>query len=149
MLSKIDVELAKTQKTIEKYKTPPSSPDSGLDTFEETKINELSSELPDKLHTGDNDSKKDDNLENSKPLETCDGEGNREKIFPDGRREIWYPNGNVRKISADGKLSKTIYYNGDVKEISTDLKMVKYYYAESNIWLSEYENGLQIVEFPK
>ncbi|XP_065204950.1 centromere protein J [Planococcus citri] len=148
ILSKIDVELEKTQKIVEKYKTPPSSPDSGVDTFEETKIDELSSELPDKLHIGDNDSKNDDNPEGSKPLEICNGEGNREKFYADGRKEIWYPNGNVKKVSADGKLSKTIYYNGDVKEISTDLKMVKYFYAESKIWLSEYENGLQIIEFP-
>lgn len=142
IISKIDSELEKTQKSIaEKFKTPPGSPDSGLDTLEEFKLN-----YTDMYPTGDTMNGRADV---SKALEVFDDLGNREKLYADGRKEIWYPNGNVKKISADGKVSKTIYYNGDVKEISSELKMVKYFYAESKIWHSEYEDGLEVMEFPK
>jgi len=73
---------------------------------------------------------------------------NREKVFPDGRKEIWYPNGNLKKISADGSLTKMIYYNGDVKETLSD-GTVKYFYAETKAWHTTYTDGLEILEFPE
>lgn len=63
--------------------------------------------------------------------------------------EIWYSNGSVKKISPDGKITKTIYYNGDVEETSTDEEIVKYYHAESKIWHKQFKDGLEIKEFPK
>ena len=73
---------------------------------------------------------------------------NREKVYPDGRKEIWYPNGNLKKISADGSLTKMIYYNGDVKETLSDGTM-KYFYAETKTWHTTYTDGSEILEFPE
>jgi hypothetical protein len=73
---------------------------------------------------------------------------NREKVYPDGRKEIWYPNGNLKKISADGSLTKMIYYNGDVKETLSN-GTVKYFYAETKTWHTTYTDGLEILEFPE
>jgi hypothetical protein len=73
---------------------------------------------------------------------------NREKVYPDGRKEIWYPNGNLKKISADGSLTKVIYYNGDVKETLSD-GTVKYFYAETKTWHTTYTDGFEILEFPE
>ncbi|PSN35696.1 hypothetical protein C0J52_10191 [Blattella germanica] len=72
---------------------------------------------------------------------------NHEKIYPDGRKEIWYPNGNLKKISADGSEVKVIYYNGDVKETLKD-GTVKYFYAETKTWHTTYLDGSEILEFP-
>nr|XP_018916382.1 PREDICTED: centromere protein J [Bemisia tabaci]XP_018916384.1 PREDICTED: centromere protein J [Bemisia tabaci] len=74
-------------------------------------------------------------------------DGNREKIYPDGRKEIWLPNGNVKKISPDGNLIKIIYYNGDVKEMVVAENLTKYYYAASKTWHTTYGDGLEILEF--
>ncbi|XP_069679858.1 centromere protein J [Periplaneta americana] len=71
----------------------------------------------------------------------------REKVFPDGRKEILYPNGNLKKISSDGSQTKIIYYNGDVKESLSD-GTVKYFYAETKTWHTTYPDGLEILEFP-
>jgi hypothetical protein len=73
---------------------------------------------------------------------------NREKVYLDGRKEIWYPNGNLKKISADGSLTKMIYYNGDVKETLSD-GTVKYFYAETKTWHTTYSDGQEILEFPE
>jgi hypothetical protein len=73
---------------------------------------------------------------------------NREKVYSDGRKEILYPNGNLKKISADGSLTKMIYYNGDVKETLSD-GTVKYFYAETKTWHTTYSDGLEILEFPE
>ena len=74
--------------------------------------------------------------------------GNREKVYPDGRKEIWYPNGNLKKISADGSVTKVIYYNGDVKETLKD-GTVKYFYAETKTWHTTYFDGSEVLEFPE
>ncbi|KAJ9600028.1 hypothetical protein L9F63_009692, partial [Diploptera punctata] len=73
--------------------------------------------------------------------------GTREKVYSDGRKEIWYPNGNLKKISPDGSVTKVIYYNGDVKETLMD-GTVKYFYAETKIWHTTYINGSEFLEFP-
>jgi hypothetical protein len=73
---------------------------------------------------------------------------NEEKVYLDGRKEIWYPNGNLKKISADGSLTKMIYYNGDVKETLSD-GTVKYFYAETKTWHTTYSDGQEILEFPE
>lgn len=73
---------------------------------------------------------------------------NQEKVYSDGRKEMWYPNGNLKKISADGSLTKMIYYNGDVKETLSD-GTVKYFYAETKTWHTTYSDGQEILEFPE
>ncbi|CAK1541652.1 unnamed protein product [Leptosia nina] len=67
---------------------------------------------------------------------------------PNGSRELKYPNGNVKVISADGKYSKFIYYNGDIKENFYDEGRVKYFYAESKTYHTTHPDGLEILEFP-
>ncbi|VVC33351.1 T-complex protein 10, C-terminal domain [Cinara cedri] len=70
----------------------------------------------------------------------------RETVLDDGRKEILYSNGNLKKISADGINIKVIYYNGDVKETREDSE--RYYFAENKTYHSTYNNGLEIIEFP-
>lgn len=71
----------------------------------------------------------------------------RETVLDDGRKEILYSNGNFKKISADGKNIKTIYYNGDVKE--TNEESERYYFSEDKTYHTTFNNGLEIIEFPK
>lgn len=68
---------------------------------------------------------------------------------PDGSKDVWYQNGNLKKISADGMCIRMLYFNKDIKE--TDIKegIVKYYYAETNTWQTSYLDGLEIFEYPK
>ncbi|XP_067648276.1 inner centromere protein A [Eurosta solidaginis] len=72
----------------------------------------------------------------------------REIINSDGSRDIWYPNGNLKKISADGMNIRMLYFNKDIKETNVNEGTVKYYYAETNIWHTTYLDGLEILEFP-
>lgn len=81
--------------------------------------------------------------------EFTDSNGNREKLYIDGRREIWCTNGSVQRISPDEKITKTIFYNGDVEESRADENVVKYYHAGSRTWHSKFGDGLEIKEFPE
>lgn len=74
---------------------------------------------------------------------------NREIENPDGSKDIWYPNGNIKKISADGMILKMLYFNKDIKETNITDGIVKYYYAETNTWQTTYLTGLEILEFPR
>lgn len=67
---------------------------------------------------------------------------------PDGSKDIWYANGNLKKISTDGMCIRMLYFNKDIKE--TDIKegIVKYYYAETDTWQTSYLDGLEIFEYP-
>lgn len=67
----------------------------------------------------------------------------------DGSKDIWYSNGNLKKVSADGMCVRMLYFNKDIKE--TDIKegTVKYYYSETNTWQTTYMDGLEILEYPK
>lgn len=71
----------------------------------------------------------------------------RENVLEDGRKEILYSNGNLKKISADGNNVKVIYYNGDVKETREDSE--RYYFSKSKTYHTTYNTGLEIIEFPK
>lgn len=68
---------------------------------------------------------------------------------PDGSKDIWYPNGNLKKVSADAMLVRMLYFNKDIKETDVREGTVKYYYAETNTWHTTYADGLEIIEFPK
>lgn len=72
----------------------------------------------------------------------------REIVNEDGSKDIWYPNGNLKKISADGMLIRMLYYNKDIKETNINEGTVRYYYAETNTWHTTYLDGLEILEFP-
>lgn len=71
----------------------------------------------------------------------------RETILDDGRKEILYSNGNLKKVSADGVNIKVIYYNGDVKETKADSE--RYYFAKNKTYHTTFKTGLEIIEFPK
>lgn len=68
---------------------------------------------------------------------------------PDGSKDVWYPNGNLKKISADAMLVRMLYFNKDIKETDVREGTIKYYYAETNTWHTTYADGLEIIEFPK
>ncbi|XP_047999573.1 centromere protein J-like [Leguminivora glycinivorella] len=67
---------------------------------------------------------------------------------PDGSKELRFPNGNVKHLSADGKYSKFVYYNGDVKENFYNEGRIKYYYAETKTYHTTHPDGLEVLEFP-
>ncbi|KAH8335511.1 hypothetical protein KR074_004471 [Drosophila pseudoananassae] len=72
----------------------------------------------------------------------------REIVNADGSKDIWYPNGNLKKMSADGMNVRMLYFNKDIKETDIREGTVKYYYAETNTWHTSYLDGLEILEFP-
>lgn len=72
----------------------------------------------------------------------------REIINADGSKEIWYPNGNLKKVSSDGMFLKTLYFNKDIKETNINEGTIKYYYSGTNTWHTTYIDGLEIIEFP-
>lgn len=72
-----------------------------------------------------------------------------EMRHPDGSRELRFPNGNVKYISADGKYSKFVYYNGDVKENFYNEGRIKYFYAETKTYHTTHADGLEVLEFPE
>ncbi|KAJ2942729.1 hypothetical protein O0L34_g14917 [Tuta absoluta] len=67
---------------------------------------------------------------------------------PDGSKELRFPNGNIKHISADGKYSKFLYYNGDIKENFYSEGRIKYYYAEAKTHHTTHADGLEVLEFP-
>ncbi|KAF9406617.1 hypothetical protein HW555_013074 [Spodoptera exigua] len=67
---------------------------------------------------------------------------------PDGSKELRFPNGNIKYISADGKYSKFVYYNGDVKENFYNEGRIKYFYAETKTYHTTHADGLEVLEFP-
>lgn len=72
----------------------------------------------------------------------------REIINADGSKDIWYRNGNLKKISSDGMFIKMLYFNKDIKETSINEGTIRYYYFETNTWHTTYIDGLEIIEFP-
>lgn len=72
----------------------------------------------------------------------------REIVNSNGSKDIWYPNGNLKKISSDGMIIRMLYFNKDIKETNINEGTVKYYYAETNTWHTTYLDGLEILEFP-
>lgn len=79
----------------------------------------------------------------------CDvlGDMKREIVNSDGSKDIWYPNGNLKKISADGMLIRMLYYNRDIKETNINEGTVKYYYHDTNTWHTTYIDGMEILEY--
>ncbi|XP_053671331.1 centromere protein J [Anopheles nili] len=72
----------------------------------------------------------------------------REIVNADGSRDVWYPNGNLKKISSDGLIIRMLYFNKDIKETNMTEGTTKYYYFETNTWHTTYLDGLEILEFP-
>lgn len=85
----------------------------------------------------------------SKSTSDVFAEMKREIVNSDGSKDIWYPNGNLKKISPDGMMMRMLYYNKDIKETNINEGTVKYYYADNNTWHTTYIDGLEILEYPK
>lgn len=84
------------------------------------------------------------------PLNDTVGVGpKKEVINEDGSKDVYYPNGNLKKISADGMTIKVLYFNKDIKETNVNEGTVKYYYAETRTWHTSFLDGLEILEFPR
>lgn len=73
----------------------------------------------------------------------------KETLNPDGSKDIYYANGNLKKISCDGMVIKMLYFNNDIKETNINEGTVKYYYAANNTWQTTYGDGKEVLEFPK
>lgn len=73
----------------------------------------------------------------------------REIVNADRSKDIWYPNGNLKKISADGMVIRMLYFNKDIKETNINEGTVKYYYHDTNTWHTTYIDGLEILEYPE
>ncbi|KAL1501309.1 hypothetical protein ABEB36_006653 [Hypothenemus hampei] len=70
-----------------------------------------------------------------------------ERALPDGSIEILYSNGNLKTISADGKIVNMKYCNGDVKETNLNEKIIKYHYAAVGSWHTQFSDGTEVMEF--
>ena len=47
-----------------------------------------------------------------------------ERIYSNGSREILFPNGTRKQISADGQSIIVFFFNGDIKQILPDQRVV-------------------------
>lgn len=79
--------------------------------------------------------------------EIIDDEGNVEKTYPDGRKEITFKNGNIKKFDPTSGSEKTLYFNGDVIEVTKN-GIIKYYFSENRIWQTTFPDGLEVLDFP-
>lgn len=73
----------------------------------------------------------------------------REIVNSDGSKDIWYPNGNLKKISPNGMMIRMLYFNKDIKETNMTEGTTRYYYNETNTWHTTYIDGLEILEYPE
>ncbi|XP_046734138.1 centromere protein J [Diprion similis] len=118
--------------------------ENGIEDYANKKNSSLKTSVSSKETIGTLKSQKSPNVKNGGKV---DKQGIKEVQHADGRVEFWYPNGNVKKISADGMVTKLIYYNGDVCESRKD-GSVKYFYATTRTWHTTMPDGLEILEFP-
>ncbi|XP_046662432.1 centromere protein J isoform X1 [Homalodisca vitripennis] len=79
--------------------------------------------------------------------ETINQDGSVQKVYPDGRKEMVFKNGNIKKTDPLTGNEKTIYFNGDVEEVLRD-GTVKYYFSESRRWQTIFPDGLEVWDFP-
>jgi hypothetical protein len=67
-------------------------------------------------------------------------------VFEDGRKEILYRNGSIRKMIYPNGTSRTYFANGDIQD---DLTMgrVNYYFAKTQTKQINMPNGVKVFEF--
>ena len=53
----------------------------------------------------------------------------KDTLNPDGNRKIYWPNGNLKEISADRMVIKLWYFNDDIKEANINDGTMKYYFV--------------------
>lgn len=98
-----------------------------------------------KKHSNISSNNNNSTLGTSSTITTADAR--REILNADGSKDIYYPNGNLKKISADGMIIRMMYFNKDIKETNIHDGTIKYYYAANNSWETTYVDGKQVLEF--
>ncbi|DBA05157.1 TPA: hypothetical protein N0F65_005007 [Lagenidium giganteum] len=73
--------------------------------------------------------------------------GKREVIYDNGAKTIYFSDGNVKEISADGHTIIK-FTNGDRKEFFPDTGISVYYYSEAQTKLTTYPDKTKVYEFP-
>uniref|UniRef100_A0A1Q3F2G5 Putative t complex protein n=1 Tax=Culex tarsalis TaxID=7177 RepID=A0A1Q3F2G5_CULTA len=123
---------------------------SGCETLELSKSSYFKAKSKKNLFNSSDAERSEDHSSTSKEPETAELIKNlkREVVNADGSRDIWYPNGNLKKISPDGLVMRMLYFNKDIKETNLSEGTTKYYYFETNTWHTTYLDGLEILEFP-
>ncbi|XP_065186577.1 centromere protein J-like [Sycon ciliatum] len=80
------------------------------------------------------------------PAELPDQPQKVETVLEDGSRQILFPDGTRKDVSADGQSVVVSFFNGDIKQICPD-KRVVYYYAANRTTHTTYQNGVEVIEF--
>ncbi|RUS78630.1 hypothetical protein EGW08_013600, partial [Elysia chlorotica] len=78
--------------------------------------------------------------------ESVHQDGKTEKIFGTGAKEIRFPNGTVKEISADGQTIVCRLANGDIRQILPDHRVV-YIFSEAQIMQTTFPDGLETFQF--
>ncbi|CAL1536108.1 unnamed protein product, partial [Lymnaea stagnalis] len=79
-------------------------------------------------------------------VESRHPEGKIEKTYKTGAKEISFPNGTVKEISADGQTIVCRLANGDIRQIFPDHRVV-YIFAEAEILQTTFPDGLETFQF--
>lgn len=100
-------------------------------------------------HSTDNNNSTNNNTNQlgTSNAKTNTNDARREILNADGSKDIYYPNGNLKKISADGMVIRMLYFNKDIKETNIHDGTIKYYYAANNSWETTFVDGKQVLEF--
>ncbi|GFR97057.1 centromere protein J [Elysia marginata] len=78
--------------------------------------------------------------------ESVHQDGKLEKTFRTGAKEILFPNGTVKEISADGQTIVCRLANGDIRQILPDHRVV-YIFSEAQIMQTTFPDGLETFQF--
>ncbi|CAG5131655.1 unnamed protein product [Candidula unifasciata] len=78
--------------------------------------------------------------------ETRHQDGKIEKTYKTGAKEIQFPNGTLKEISADGQTVLCRLANGDIRQIFPDHRVV-YIFAEAEIMQTTFPDGLETFQF--
>ncbi|GFN76839.1 centromere protein j [Plakobranchus ocellatus] len=73
-------------------------------------------------------------------------DGKLEKTFRTGAKEILFPNGTLKEISADGQTIICRLANGDIRQIFPDHRVV-YIFSEPEIMQTTFPDGMETFQF--
>lgn len=74
-------------------------------------------------------------------------DGIKERVFPNGKREVVYKNGTTKTV--EGDLVEVRFVNGDVKKTDAKTGKVVYFYADARTThTTDPADGVDIFEFP-
>ena len=72
--------------------------------------------------------------------------GKIQKVYEDGRKEILYHNGSIKKVLYPNSSSRTYFANGDIQDDLPD-GTVNYYFSETKTKQLNLPNGIKVFEF--